>query len=275
MYSVNQAHNVNFFKAWTRIPDNTFDLCVTSPPYYNARKYGGEWDYFKSALDWQMFCIDMLMIVSEVMKPEGIIWWNTGPGYEDGKRLTVVERLIIAAEDEGIHMITKIPWIKTSFLPKTYQNRPYAAWEENIIFSKSPKLANYYVDHVREPYAESTLKRLKYPVGQLQADEKGEFKKRKMVKPNPLGKAPPDYLQGKVDTSKRDHPAPMAKWLANWAIRAYSKEGDYVLDPMCGIGTTLVEGIKLGRNVVGFDANDEYVGKANEALNELALSWHE
>lgn len=271
MYKLNQAHNVNFFKAFPKVPSGTFDLCVTSPPYYNARRYGDEWDNFKSEEDWFHFCKDMLLCVAEVMKPEGVIWWNTGPGYADSKRMVVVERLIVEANRQGIYLVDKIPWCKTSFLPKAYQNRPIPAWEENLIFSKNPKLVTYYVDHVREPYAESTLKRLKYPVGQIQADADGEFKKRKMVKPHPLGKTVPNYFVGKVDVSKRTHPAPMAKWLANWAVRAYSKEGDFVLDPMCGIGTTGVEAIKLGRYFLGFDVNEEYTKIANEAMGECLI----
>lgn len=268
-YDLNQAHHENFLKAWTRLPDNTFDLCVTSPPYYNARKYGAEWDGFRDATDWLTFCNNMLVCIAETMKPEGIIWWNTASGYENSRRLSVVEQLILLAEGQGIYMIDKIPWCKTSFLPKNYQNRPYPAWEENIIFSKAPELAVYYRDQVRRPYAESTLKRLEYPVGNLQSDDKGEFKKRKMVKPHPDGKTVPNYLVGRVDVSKRDHPAPMATWVAEFAINAYSKEGDYVLDPMCGIGTTLVKAIELNRVALGFDANAEYVDKANEAIWEI------
>jgi DNA modification methylase len=270
MYKLGQAHNENFFKAFTRIPNETFDLCVTSPPYYNARKYGAKWDTFKSDRDWFHFCIDMLLCIADVMKPEGVIWWNTGPGYANNKRLTVVEEMIVKAGNQGIFLIDKIPWCKTSFLPKSYQNRPIPAWEENLIFSKKPEVAVYYRDNVREPYAESTLKRMKYPVGQIQADDDGSFKKRKMVKPHPLGKTVPNYLIGKVDVSKRKHPAPMAKWIANWAIRAYSKHGDMVLDPMCGIGTTLIEAFKLKREFLGFDTNPKYVDKAN---SDLILEW--
>lgn len=266
MYEINKAHHENFFKAWTKIPSETFDLCVTSPPFYNARKYGTEWDTFKNPADWLHFCDDMLTCVTEVMKPEGVIWWNTGPGYANSRRLTVVEQMIVLAEGRGLYLIDKIPWCKTSFLPKVYQNRPFPAWEENLVFSKNPKLAVYYKDHVRRPYAESTLKRLEYPVGQIQAGEDGEFKERKMVKPHPLGKTVPNYLVGKVDVTKRNHPAPMAHWIAEFAIGAYSKQGDLVLDPMCGIGTTLVEALKLERNFVGFDVNEEYIDKANEAI---------
>ena len=266
MYLMNRAHHENFFKAFTKIPSGTFDLCVTSPPYYNSRKYGEGWDYFKTKTDWLYFCINMLICVAEVMKPEGVIFWNTGPGYAESRRLSVVERLIVEAEEQKIYVIDKFPWCKTSALPKAYQNRPYPAWEEIILFCKEPKIATYYVDHVREPYAESTLKRLKYPVGQIQADEKGEFKKRKMVTPHPLGKSVPNYFVKKVDTSRRNHPAPMARWLANWAVRAYSKEGDLVLDPMCGIGTTLIEAVTLNRDTLGFDRNEKYVAKANDVL---------
>jgi DNA modification methylase len=39
--------------------------------------------------------------------------------------------------------------------------------------------------------------------------------------------------------------------VARQAIAAYSQPGDLVVDPMCGIGTTLVEAIRLGRDAIG------------------------
>jgi modification methylase len=47
------------------------------------------------------------------------------------------------------------------------------------------------------------------------------------------------------------HPAKMLPAIARQAIAAYSQPGDLVLDPMCGIGTTLVEAIHLGRDAIG------------------------
>ena len=49
------------------------------------------------------------------------------------------------------------------------------------------------------------------------------------------------------------HPAKMLPTIARQAIAAYSHPGDLVLDPMCGIGTTLVEAIHLGRNAIGVE----------------------
>jgi modification methylase len=49
------------------------------------------------------------------------------------------------------------------------------------------------------------------------------------------------------------HPAKMLPAIARHAISAYSQPGDLVLDPMCGIGTTLVEAVHLGRDAVGVE----------------------
>jgi DNA modification methylase len=49
------------------------------------------------------------------------------------------------------------------------------------------------------------------------------------------------------------HPAKMLPAIARHAIQRYSKPGDLVLDPMCGIGTTLVEAVHLGRHAVGVE----------------------
>jgi DNA modification methylase len=265
MLEINSVHNGDWLKLFTKVEINSVDLVVTSPPYYNARDYGNP--MFIDPYAWEDFCLDVLASCCSCLKDTGVIWWNTGSGYKDNHKLTNIFSMITKAETGlGLFLIDEIPWIKKSFLPKAYVNRPYAAWEHNFIFARRPLEVTYYVDNVREPYAESTLQRLKYPVGNLQANSKGEFNSRKMIAPNPLGKSPPNYLFLNCDLSRRDHPAPMAPELANWAIRAYSKEGNLVLDPMCGIGTTLIEAKKLGRNYLGVEINPKYCEEAVKCL---------
>ncbi|MHA2274249.1 MAG: DNA-methyltransferase [Candidatus Kariarchaeaceae archaeon] len=247
------------------LPSGLVDLCITSPPYYNARKYEGT-KQFKNPDEWAEFCFRMIVTIEPLLKDTGCIWWNTGPGYKNNRRLNVVPWLKNKLYSSGIYVIDEFPWCKTTYLPKLYSNRPYPAWEHNIIFARRPELVKYYVDQVREPYAESTLKRLKYPVGDIQMTEDGKSPNRKMVKPNPLGKSPPNYFVMAGDKTRRDHPAPMKPELANWAIRAYTKPGDLVLDPMMGCGTTCVEAKKLGRNYVGIDISEEYVKEAKRCL---------
>ncbi len=63
------------------------------------------------------------------------------------------------------------------------------------------------------------------------------------------------------------HPAKMAPELARQAIAAYSQPGDLVVDPLCGIGTTLVEALHLGRDAVGveYEARWAALAQANVA----------
>lgn len=67
------------------------------------------------------------------------------------------------------------------------------------------------------------------------------------------------------------HPAKMHLGMCRQIIRLYSKKGDTILDPMAGIGTTIIEGMLLGRNVIGIEYEKKFVdmAKANiEKTNE-------
>src|SRR5260370_39734742 len=57
-------------------------------------------------------------------------------------------------------------------------------------------------------------------------------------------------------------PAKMLPAIAATAIRRYTKPGDLVVDPMCGIGTTLVEAVHLGRDGLGIEYEDRWASLA-------------
>ncbi len=69
--------------------------------------------------------------------------------------------------------------------------------------------------------------------------------------------------------SKEDHFASYPATIPELCIKAGSKEGDLVLDPFMGTGTTLLQASILGRRYVGFDLNGKYVGIAKRRLKEL------
>lgn len=75
------------------------------------------------------------------------------------------------------------------------------------------------------------------------------------------------------------HPAPFPVELPYRLIQLYTFEGDVVLDPFCGSGTTCVAALKTGRHYIGFDNNPEYVelarrriAETNDALRELEVT---
>lgn len=63
----------------------------------------------------------------------------------------------------------------------------------------------------------------------------------------------PAQRKGRYVNGSAAHPAKMLPQIAAHAIRTYTRPGDLVLDPMCGIGTTLVEAIHLGRHAIGVE----------------------
>ncbi|NHO84952.1 TRM11 family methyltransferase [Micromonospora sp. CMU55-4] len=77
-----------------------------------------------------------------------------------------------------------------------------------------------------------------------------------------------DQRRGRYVPTTSSHPAKMLPHAAAHAIATYSRPGDLVFDPMCGVGTTLVEAMHLGRHGLGIDIEPRYtaIAEANIAL---------
>jgi hypothetical protein len=81
--------------------------------------------------------------------------------------------------------------------------------------------------------------------------------------------APAAQRKGRYVPASTAHPAKMLPAIAAHAIAHYTQPGDLVLDPMCGIGTTLVEAVHLGRRAIGVEYEPRWVG-VTEANLDLA-----
>ncbi|MCJ0872914.1 TRM11 family methyltransferase [Streptomyces sp. AP-93] len=82
----------------------------------------------------------------------------------------------------------------------------------------------------------------------------------------------PAQRRGRYVPGSAAHPAKMLPCIAAHAIRTYTRPGDLVLDPMCGIGTTLVEAIHLNRSALGVEYEPKW---ANLARLNAASAAHE
>jgi tRNA G10 N-methylase Trm11 len=78
--------------------------------------------------------------------------------------------------------------------------------------------------------------------------------------------------QGRYLAASRAHPAKMLPAVARHAIEAYTRPGELVFDPMCGIGTSLVEAVHLGRHAAGIELEPRWAGlaEANLALAQAS-----
>ncbi|GGW97719.1 TRM11 family SAM-dependent methyltransferase [Streptomyces noursei] len=80
----------------------------------------------------------------------------------------------------------------------------------------------------------------------------------------------PARRKGRYAPGSSAHPAKMHPGIAAHAIATYTRPGDLVLDPMCGIGTTLVEALHLGRNALGIEYEPKWATLAS--LNARAAA---
>lgn len=87
-------------------------------------------------------------------------------------------------------------------------------------------------------------------------------------------RSPAAQRRGRLVAESLAHPARMLPDLAAHAIAAYSRPGEVVLDPMCGIGTTLVEAVRAGRRAVGIELEPRWVRLAEENLALARAEGH-
>lgn len=246
------------------VPDRFVDLYVTSPPYADATSYGKKINVLHPDLyaDWFIPFADQ---VARSLKDTGSFILNINDKVVDGCRHPYVfETICRILNETELKLFDKYMWIKKSGLPSG--NRRLTDRLEYLFhFVIDPKKFKMDMDEVREPYAESSLKRMETPVGVHDAiDDDGKTTTRvKDIPPNPRGKIPDNYFRFptagvlKGNTAGL-HPAAFHRDLPSWFIRWLTDENDIVGDFFMGSGTTIEACIKYNRQWFGFELNPAY-----------------
>jgi len=256
-------------------PDNTFDLIITSPPYADSRAktYGGihpddyvEW-FLPRAEEFQ-----------RVLKPSGTFILNIKEKVVDGERHTYVLELILALRRQGWLWTEEYIWHKKNCYPGKWPNRFRDAWERCLQFNKSRKF-KMFQDAVRVPmgnWSETRLKSLgKNDMVRFDSRVGSGFGKNIA---NWLGRHlayPTNVLHLATETGNKQHSASFPLALPEWFIRLFTEEGDWVLDPFVGSGTTCEAAQRLRRNSVGIDIKSEYIDLAQTRLHPVKMTLFE
>ena len=80
---------------------------------------------------------------------------------------------------------------------------------------------------------------------------------------------PDNVLYMATESSNKGHSAAYPEELPEWFIKLFTKEGDVVLDPFLGSGTTCKMAMELNRNSIGIELNDEYFNQIKDNLTDL------
>ncbi|GHT35034.1 methyltransferase [Bacteroidia bacterium] len=241
-----------------KIPDNSVDLIVTSPPYADQRQstYGGV-----SVAGYVKWFLPISKELLRVLKPTGTFILNIKEKVVDGERSTYVMELILEMRKQGWFWTEEFIWHKKNCFPGKWSNRFRDAWERLLQFNKSKKF-NMYQDAVKVPigdWAKSRLKNLS-DTDKIRDNAKNGSGFGKNVS-NWIGREtvyPTNVVHLSTECNNKNHSAAFPKELPEWFIRLFTQENDTVLDPFMGSGTTIDVANKMKRNAIGIEIIQEY-----------------
>lgn len=247
---MNKAYNVDCLTAMHEIPNNTIDLTVTSPPYDNLRTYNG------FTFDWKR----TLEELHRITKEGGVVVWIVADQTKDGSETGTSFKQALWAKECGFNLHDTMIWNKSACAFPDY-NRYQNVFEYMFIFSKGkPKTYNLICDKRNKHFG--------CRVSGTERQENGETKpvsekqKSKIVREYGPRWNIWDIVPEKHNTS--GHPAVYPITLARDHIKTWSNEGDTVLDPFLGSGTTRLAAYDLNRNFVGFEIDKTYFDRQEE-----------
>ncbi len=251
------------------LPDDSVDLIVTSPPYSDQRKntYGG--------VSSEQYCQWFLPISAEllrVLKPDGTFILNIKERAVNGERSTYVMELILEMRKQGWLWTEEFIWHKKNCYPGKWPNRFRDAWERLLQFNKSRQFNMYQEEVMVEvgDWAKNRLKNLSQ-TDKIRDNSKVGSGFGKNIS-NWVGRDkayPTNVLHMATECGNKKHSAAFPEELPSWFIKLFTQEGDTVLDPFMGSGTSLVAAQKLARQGIGIEILSEYYDIAEARLQKL------
>lgn len=293
------------------MPDELAQTCVTSPPYWGLRDYGadGQIGLEQTPDEYVARMVDVFREVRRVLRDDGTLWLNLGDSYNTapagnikpsgfsqnaarwdggavkyGRKVTTADGLkpkdlvgipwlvAFALRADGWYLRSDIVWSKPNPMPESVTDRPTKSHEYVFLLTKS---ARYYYDAeaIKEDSITNDPRR---PYG---SDGAWSIDGRDKTEAGAGSARDTDVTRRNARsvwtiTTKpyaEAHFATFPTELPKRCIKAGSREGDTVLDPFMGSGTTAWVARHLGRSAVGCELNPEYIEIAARRLRQLSL----
>ena len=288
-----------------QFPRGSAQMCVTSPPYYGLRDYGGETEQIGQEDTPEQFVDNLVSVfreVRDVLKDDGTLWVNIGDSYYnyrpgtgglpkqtvsktsqdlptqcnrranklDGLKekdlIGIPWMLAFALRADGWYLRQDIIWHKPNPMPESVKDRCTKSHEYIFLLSKQRK---YYYDNeaIKEPVKQDWGKRDRTT---------GKYH-------NPgTGLQPHSGLSKSYDRKnkrsvwsitnkpyKGAHFAVFPPELIEPCILAGSQEGDIILDPFMGSGTTGMVAKKNFRSYIGCELHEDYASLQTDRIDSI------
>lgn len=243
----------------TEIPDGSIDLVVTSPPYDNLRTYNdtlNDWTEQK----WKAIQIQL----TRILKQGGVIVWVVADATVNGSETLTSMRQAIHFKDVcGLRVHDTMIWAKPNFSAVGALVSRYApTWEYMFVLSKgAPKTFNPLKDRPCKTAGKAKAGTIRQRDGSTK-----RMSNEGWVQPA-FGQR--YNVWNMAGQSIDGHPAPFPIALACDHILSWSNEGDVVLDPFMGSGTTGVACVNTRRKFIGIEREAEYMEIAKSRIEAV------
>jgi len=239
------------------IADASVDLTVTSPPYDNLRTYNGN-----NALWGEHVWREVIAELYRVTAEGGVVVWVVADATINGSETGTSFRQALHAMECGFRLHDTMIYHKANPVPNEIGKRYQASFEYMFVWSKGkPKSFNAILEPAKM-YGKA--KPIKSGRQFRQAD--GSMKASHGLKYNKPMKFRHNIFSYNLSGSK-EHPATFPEPLACDHITSWSNEGDAVLDPFMGSGTTGKVAAQLGRKFIGIELDPEYFAIAEARIH--------
>lgn len=229
--------------ALKEIPTESIDLIFADPPYnlsndgYTCRSgkrvsvNKGDWDKSNGIENDFAFHSEWITECKRILKPNGTIWIS-GTYHS-------IFACGFALQLQGWHIINDISWLKPNASPNL-ACRMFTASHETLIWAKKAKTVKHFFNYEVSKNHEWAEDKLKSANKQMRS----------------VWSIPPP---AKKEKEFGKHPTQKPEKLLERIILTCTKEGDLVLDPFCGSGTTGVAAVRFNRGFIGIDQNSDYL----------------
>jgi site-specific DNA-methyltransferase (cytosine-N4-specific) len=256
-----------------KLPDEKFQCCVTSPPYWGVRDYGvtGQIGAEPDLNDYINDLVKVFREVRRVLKPDGTFWLNIGNTYTSGGRtwrqedsknrgrgmsyrpptptglkkkdlIGVAWMLAMACQLDGWYLRNDIIWFKPNCQPESVRDRLTVSHEYLFLMTKSERYS-FHQDAIKETTKEGSGLKNKRTVWSITTE------------PYPGA-----------------HFAVFPASLVRPCILAGSQEDDIILDPFFGAGTVGKVAMELNRRCLGIEMKPDYVELAKKRIQGVQMS---
>lgn len=247
-----------------KLPEGCIDLAFADPPFNIGYKYD-VYDDRKSVDEYLEWSEQWMREVSRVLKPTGAFWLAIGDEF-------AAELKVLATRTLGLHCRNWVVWYYTFGVHcKSKFTRSHA---HIFYFTKDAKQFTFNDEQIRVPSARMLV------YGDKRANPKGRVPDdtwilRPQDAPDSFGSEEDTWYFPRVAGTFKEragfHGCQMPEQLLGRIIKCCSNEGEIVMDPFAGSGSTLVTAKKLGRTPLGFELSKDYAKQVRERLANVKV----